>query len=109
MTLELKAGFTRYAINSLSPNYGKNASAQIGLPINTGLDASGLANFTLGTYAAIGDGSYLPTTNINNLYQIGGAVSYIVGSHSIKIGLDLGRRQVNDAQTSQAVGLYTFD
>ena len=110
MTLELTADYSRYVSRSLSPNYGKNASAQIGLPsLNTSLDSSGLANFTLGTYAAIGDGSYLPTTNISNLFQSGGVLSYIVGAHSIKVGVNVQRRQVNDAQTSQTVGAYTFD
>jgi hypothetical protein len=78
MTLELKANFSRYVTHSLSPNSGTNASAQIGLTgVNTDLDSSGLANFTLGTYAAIGDGSFLPTTTINNLYQVAASIAYI--------------------------------
>jgi hypothetical protein len=109
-TMEIKASFSRFVIQSLSLNYGKNASAQIGLAgANTDLDSSGLANFTLGTYAAIGDGSYLPTININNMFQLGGTVSHTAGSHSIKFGGDVRRRQVNDFQASQPVGAFTFD
>jgi len=110
MTMELKANFSRFVTRSLSPNFGANASQQIGLTgANTDLDSSGLANFTLGTYTAIGDGSFLPTTTINNLYQAGGTLSYVVGSHSIKFGGDVQRRHVNQAQSQQPVGLFTFD
>ena len=109
-TMELKANFSRFVTRSLSPNSGTNASQQIGLTgANTDLDSSGLANFTLGTYAAIGDGSFLPTTTINNLYQAGGTISYAVAQHSVKFGGDVRRRHVNQAQSQQPVGLFTFD
>jgi hypothetical protein len=110
MTLEVKANFGRYVARSVSPNFETNASAQIGLKgANVDQDSSGLANFTLGTYASIGDGSFLPTTTINNLYQLAGTISYVAGQHSIRFGSDVRRRHVNQAQSQQPVGAFTFD
>jgi outer membrane receptor protein involved in Fe transport len=110
MTAELKGNYSRYVMKSISPNYGTNASAQIGLQgINTDPDASGLANFVLGPYAGLGDGTYLPSIDKANLYQVAGTVAYISGSHSVKAGADVRRRQVNEFQSPTPDASFTFD
>jgi hypothetical protein len=110
LALEVRYNFSRYVTRSTSPNMGTNASQRIGLTgVNVDEASSGLANFILGTYASIGDGSFLPTTTIDNMHQVSGTISSLVGAHSVKIGSDLRRRQVNQAQSSQAVGQFTFD
>ena len=44
LVIELKAGFSRYGIHSLPPNYGKNVAQQLGIPgVNIDLDSSGLS------------------------------------------------------------------
>ena len=48
----------------------------------------------------------LPSTTFTRRVR---TISYAVGQHSLKFGADVRRRQVNQAQSQQPVGLFTFD
>lgn len=110
LALELKAGFSRYGIHSLPPNYGKSVDDQLGIPgANVDLDSSGLSIISVSGLRALGDASYIPLITINNLFQEGGAITYIRGAHSIKIGADLRRRQVTAFQSPTSKGQFSFD
>ena len=108
--LELKAAFSRYYIYSLPQNYGKAASTQVGLNgINIDDDSSGLAIVQISGLTALGDWSFIPLLTLNNMYQEAGNVSWVQGSHSIKIGADLRRRQTSVFQSAYARGQFNFD
>lgn len=108
---EVRLGYSRYILNSLNYNYGKNLSAQVGLN-NSNLNAfsSGLATFwpADGTDFYIGDDIYVPDVNANNVYQGGGTVTHALKSHTLKFGGEIRRRQVFQNQSPYARGWYYF-
>ncbi|MDR3714369.1 MAG: carboxypeptidase regulatory-like domain-containing protein [Puia sp.] len=106
--LELKAGYTRVTINSNPLNYGKNVSTQFGI---TGANVDGITGLTLVRpvdYAPLGEAYYLPIQYDDNTFQYNGAVTYIAGSHTLKAGVALLRRQVGDGQSAYPLGYYHF-
>ncbi len=110
MFMELKSGFARYYIYSLPQNYGKKASQQVGLPgINIDNDSSGLAIMAISGLTNLGDASFVPLLTLNNMFQETGNISYIRGSHSIKFGADVRRRQTDVFQSATSKGQFNFD
>ena len=107
--MELRAGYSRYSIASLSFNPGKNLSQQVGLVnSNVDFDTSGLVRMTPSGYTSIGDGQYVPEYNTNNVYQYGVAFTHQAGSHGLKFGADLRKRQVTQYQSPQPRGTFSF-
>jgi hypothetical protein len=115
LLVDLRAAFTR--INNLS------------LPLNsTGTQgADAIVSGGLGTFASnlnsqstnltpigfpglsdIGDGSFVPLQDIDNNFQYLGTVSWTKGSHNIKFGASLLRRQARNVQSPYVGGQYTF-
>jgi hypothetical protein len=110
MVMELKSGFARYYIYSLPQNYGKNSSQQLGLPgINIDNDSSGLAIMAISGLTSLGDATFIPLLTLNNMFQETASISYIRGSHSIKVGADVRRRQTNVFQSATSKGQFNFD
>lgn len=110
LVMELKGGFSRYYIYSLPQNYGKNSSQQVGLNgVNIDSDSSGLSIVQVSGLTALGDWSYIPLLTLNNMYQETGTVSYARGSHNLKMGSDLRRRQTSVFQSAYARGQFNFD
>src|SRR5579863_547478 len=115
LLVDLRAAFTR--INNLS------------LPLNSigtrGADA--IVSGGVGTFASnldsqsvnltpvgfpglsdIGDGSFVPLQDIDNTLQYLGTVSYTEGTHNIKFGASLIRRQARNTQSPYVAGQYSF-
>ena len=110
VVMELKSGFSRYWIHSLPVNYGKNYSQQLGLSgVNIDSDSSGLSLIEPSGLTYLGDYTYIPLLTLDNAFQESGSVSYIRGSHSIKVGADLRRRQTDVFQSATARGQFNFD
>ena len=110
VVMELKSAFNRYYIYSLPQNSGKNASQQVGIPgINIDSDSSGLAIMAISAYTSLGDATYIPLLTLDNMFQETGSVSYIHGSHSIRVGADLRRRQTDIFQSATSKGQFNFD
>ncbi len=110
VVMELKSGFARYYIYSLPQNYGKNSSQQVGLPgINIDNDSSGLSIMAISGLTSLGDATYIPLLTLDNMFQETGNISYIRGSHSIKIGADIRRRQTDVFQSATSKGQFNFD
>ncbi len=96
LLLELKAGFTRINIASLPLNYGTNVSEQLGfVNANISSEASALAQIVPIGYTGLGSGFYLPNFDVNNTFQYHGVLTYAKGSHNIRMGAALIRRQLN--------------
>jgi outer membrane receptor protein involved in Fe transport len=53
-------------------------------------------------YSGIGGGLYLPIIDANNTFQYSGTIAYVKGSHNIRAGASLIRRQLNYFQDSLA-------
>ncbi len=110
LLMELKAGFSRLNIQSLQINYGTDASQKFGMPnSNVNQFNSGLAPVTIGGYQPLGDSTYLPIIDVNNVFQENGAVTYTRGTHNIKIGAGLTRRQLNYYQAPAGEGQFAFN
>jgi outer membrane receptor protein involved in Fe transport len=109
LVMELKADFSRYVVQSLPVNYGKNISQQLGLQgVNIDADSSGLSIFSIAGLTTLGDASYIPILTTNNLFQEIATFTYIRGAHSIKFGADLRRRQTDAFQSPTARGQFSF-
>jgi hypothetical protein len=107
--LELKAGYVRINNQSLPLNYGSNAAEAFGIPgVNYSPSSSALTPLTPTGYASVGDGEFLPLQYLDNTFQYMGSLSWNKGTHSIKIGAALTRRQATVVQSSSAVGAFSF-
>lgn len=107
---EFKAGYSRFAIATLPPNHGNNVSQQLGIPgANVDPDSSGLTPMVIAGFRGLGDSNFIPILIVNNVFQYTGAVTFVNGSHTIKIGGDFRRRQTAPFQSPQAKGQFTFN
>lgn len=110
LVMEVKSGYSRYEVFSLPVNYGKNVSQQVGLNgVNIDSDSSGLSIISVSGLTTLGDASYIPIITINNLFQEVVGFTYLRGSHSIKFGYDLRRRQTDPFQSPTARGQFSFN
>jgi len=106
LLLDLKAGFTRVNINSLPYNYNNGSAAQVGFDasVDTG---GGLP--AMGAWGPLeGSANSVPLVDINNTFQYAGSVTYTRGSHNIKAGGGLIRRQINAYQQALNGGFIMF-
>jgi len=107
---EFKAGYARYAIHTLPPNYGNNVDQQLGIPGgNVDADSSGLTQMVIAGFRGLGDSNFIPIITINNVFQYVGSVTYNRSGHNIKAGADIRRRQTSPFQSPQARGQFSFD
>ena len=110
LVMELKADFSQYWVHSLPVNYGKNVSQQVGLNgVNIDADSSGLSIISIPGLTTIGDASYIPIVTTDNVFQEIADLTYIRGAHSIKVGVDLRRRQTDPFQSPTARGQFSFN
>ncbi len=112
LLMDLRAGFTRINNLSLPLNYGIGVDQKVGFPAamtNFSPFADSLTPFPLGPFGDVGDGAYVPLQDIDNTYQYAGTVSWTKGSHNLKIGAGLMRRQARNVQSASAVGAFGFN
>ncbi len=110
LLLELKAAYSRYAINTLPPNYGKNVDEQLGIKgANFDLDSSGLTQTIISGFRSLGDSNFIPIIIKNNVFQYVGSLTYVRSGHNVKLGGDVRRRQLSPFQSPQPRGQFTFN
>jgi outer membrane receptor protein involved in Fe transport len=107
LLLDLKAGYTRVNINSLPYNYDNGAAQKLGF----GADVNTQKTIpSVGAWGPqLGAANSVPLADVNNTFQYAGSLTYTVGSHSLKMGGGLIRRQVNSFQDSLVAGMFGFD
>jgi hypothetical protein len=109
MVLELKAGYLRVNNQSLPLNYGSNAGLKFGIAnSNFNLFTSALPNVSISGLAPLGDSSFIPLIDLTNMFQYSASLSQIRGNHSLKYGVVLIRRQIENQQNTSGSGAYTF-
>ncbi len=110
LLLELKAAYTRINNFSNPPNAGTNASSLFGFPnnVNFGPASTGLTLININNLATLGDSQFVPLQALDNTFQYNGAVTYNIGTHSIKAGAALIRRQARSAQSANTNGSINF-
>lgn len=96
LILDLKASYTRFTNRYVTLNQGKNVSQTLGISnVNVDSRTTGLADVWPIGYASLGDSTFEPNDQAFNTFQEAGILSYSRGSHSIKTGASLLRRQLN--------------
>jgi len=109
LALELKAGYLRVNNQSLPLNYGTNAGLKFGIVnSNFNLFTSALPNVSISGLAPLGDSTFIPLVDLTNMFQYSASLSQTKGNHSLKYGVILIRRQIENQQNSSGSGAYTF-
>jgi hypothetical protein len=115
LVMELKDGFTRLNIATLSANQGTNLSDKFGIPgADVNKYVSGLLNVNINGYTGtgscnvLGDCTSVPIYEINNVFQEEGALTWTHGAHNIKFGAGVIRRQENYYQIQNGTGQFTW-
>jgi Carboxypeptidase regulatory-like domain/TonB dependent receptor-like, beta-barrel len=113
LLLDLKAGYTRVNVASFPYNYGTGAAAKVGWSnaIVPGIPSTNVLPDVGGpaaTWSELGSSSSVPLVDINNTFQYAGALTWTRGTHNIKIGGGLIRRQINATQDTNGGGLFLF-
>jgi outer membrane receptor protein involved in Fe transport len=116
LLLELKAGYTRVAIQSKTINDGKNSANDLGFPCNAtncvnigDQQTFGLPRIVIQGFQDLGDAWFVPLLNFSNTFQYNGALTWTRGAHNIKMGGLLLRRQFSFTQSSSGRGAFTFN
>lgn len=110
LLMELKTGFSRLNIQSLSISYGTNQADKFGMPNVNNFDKynSGLPPVNIAGFSALGDNALVPLLDRNNVFQYQGSVSYTRGRHDLKAGTGFVRRQLNYYQAIAGEGIFTW-
>jgi hypothetical protein len=107
---EIKGGYMRSDIESLPLNYGSNLSNTFGVPgVNFDAVTSGLALMTLTGYSNLGDSTFVPLIQVDNVWQANASVTKTTGSHNVKFGAAYIARQFTVFQSASPVGNFTFN
>jgi len=110
LVMNLFASYTR-ADNSTYPHaVDLNPNEAFGQPnVNSPIgNASGLAPVFVQGGANLGDNYFVPVTHADNTFQYMGAFAYTRGSHNVKTGASLIRRQLFSLQSNFPEGQWVF-
>ena len=115
LVMELKAAYTRLWLYTSATNQGTNASQKFGMP-NTDVSdqISGLATIDIvpmravGSSFVLGDDRFVPILDINNVFQEQGSLAWTRGTHNIKLGGGMIRRQLNYYQNTFGLAYFRF-
>ena len=115
LVMELKGAYTRLWLYTDSTNQGTNASQKFGMP-NTDVSdqISGLATIDIvpmravGSSFTLGDDRYVPIFDVNNVFQETGSLAWTRGTHNVKFGASLIRRQLNYYQNTFGMAYFRF-
>ncbi|MBS1823075.1 MAG: TonB-dependent receptor [Acidobacteria bacterium] len=109
LLLELKAGYTLLDNSQLPLNFGNPINTKFGQPnMNTSTRSNELSAITVNQGTASTLGNRPPIIYHENTWQYEGAINYILGKQTIKIGAGLIRRQDATTQTDTANGNWSF-
>lgn len=117
LLMELKAGYTRAAIQSRTINDNQATGNTIGFPcnavscVNIGDDQTyGLPRLIMNSgFQELGDAVFVPLLQFDNTFQENGAITWTHGAHNIKFGASLIRRQFSIVQSASPRGQFTFN
>jgi hypothetical protein len=107
---EFRFGLTRLNMQLIQPNAGNNLAQKLGIQgVNTGdLITSGLPRVTPSGYQVLGDDPYNPATLVTNNFQTEDVFYWTRGTHALRFGARLDRRQYNAFQSSAIRGIQNF-
>jgi hypothetical protein len=111
--MDVRMGFSRFNMHNLdaqAPSSGPGLGTQLGVPYSNQLpQANGMPIFAPSGYTGIGGPASIPTIRLENTFNPVVNFTNIRGSHTLKFGTSLVRRQIIDFQMNQGNGLFNFD
>ena len=112
LILDARFGYGRFHLNALKD--GASPGADLGEKLgvknsNQGPFSYGLPIFSPSNYSGIGGPAALPTLRLENTFNPNVTLTKVSGTHTIKFGTNIVRRQIIDFQTNQGDGLFSFD
>jgi hypothetical protein len=109
---DFRVGFNRFVLNYTGEGYeagGPNLGNLVGIPnANSHPLHTVLPIFNLGQYTGVGHSRSLPIFRRSNTFQYIDNMTYTRGSHTLKFGGDLRRRQITEYQTNRGNGRFNF-
>jgi hypothetical protein len=107
---EFRFGLTRLNMQLIQPNAGNNIAQQLGIQgVNTGdFITSGLQRVQPTGYQVLGDDPFNPATLVTNNFQTEDVFYWTRGTHALRFGGRLDRRQYNAFQSSAIRGIQSF-
>ena len=109
--LDARFGFGRFNLRGLKDGAepGANLGEKLGVKnSNQGPFSWGFPIFSPASYTGIGGAAAMPTIRLENTFNPNVSFTKIKGSHTIKFGTNIVRRQIIDFQLNQGDGLFSF-
>jgi hypothetical protein len=104
----VRAAFLRYEF-LFDRRFNRETPRSLGFNYDsTFAPAQGPPYFIVNGYASVGNPITGPRNSVQNDYELYESLSLVRGSHSIKIGADFRRTQINISQGIAANGFYVF-
>jgi hypothetical protein len=109
LLFELSAGYGRINNASFPLNYGTTLGNQFGIQnANFNQFSSGLPSVSIAGYTGFGGTSFLPLIDLDNVYQLSGAVTHVRDQHTFKFGSVVLRRDIYNQQSPAGAGSFSF-
>lgn len=109
MVNEARFAFNRVASAVTQEGGGASLNRQVGLPeLSQNARDFGLSFITVTGFSPLGDEFNNPQSSAVNTFQLLDNVSYVRGSHSLKLGADFRAAQQNAFRDVQSRGFITF-
>ena len=108
---EFRAGFSRFRLDYTADQFKPNGQLgnQLGVPnSNVTPMEQNLPIFSPASYLGIGQTRSLPIFRRENTYEYLDNMTFTVGAHTLKWGVDFRRRQLTIYQTNQGNGRFNF-
>ena len=109
LLLEVSAGYSRINNASFPLNYGTTVGNQFGIQnANFNEFSSGLPSVSIAGYTGFGATSFLPLIDLDNVYQLSGALTQVRDQHTFKFGSVVLRRYIYNQQSPAGAGSFSF-
>jgi Carboxypeptidase regulatory-like domain len=111
MLAVVSGAWERYLVEANPLQYGNNLSNQLGIPgANRGdPSTSGLTTFSIAGFTGLGDSLWTPEFAAENMADLSGTLTKLVGKHTLKFGIKYIKMQRNFFQLEASKGWYQFD
>src|SRR5262249_13107232 len=109
---EFRAGFARERVFFPNALQGTKAAEAIGIPNVNNLAVSysgGLPAFSIGGFTGLGESNIQPFIVVDNNFQYSEHMTWLKGTHSLKFGGNVIRRQFNFYQVLNQRSNFSFD
>ena len=106
---EFRFGYNRIVSSRLQPGYNTSIAQQIGFPgIPTAENNGGLPQLTFSDVSTIGSSLFLPSQELQNTYILSDNLTWIIGNHSFKAGIEIDRNEFSIYQPAEPRGTLDF-